>query len=56
MKLNKDKIKGFLADNLVAEIFLALTIVSIPLSGFSAQLIIDDILTRIGRNAFWYFL
>lgn len=55
MTLNKDKIKSFLADNLVAEIFLVLTIVSIPLSGFSFKLILDDILTRIGRNAFLVF-
>ena len=54
-KLTKEKVKSFLADNLVAELFIALTIVSIPISGFSAQLIIDDILTRIGRNAFLVF-
>ena len=54
-QLTKGKIKSFLADNLVAELFIALTVVSIPISGFSAQLIIDDILTRIGRNAFLVF-
>ena len=55
-QLNKQfSLKSFLADNLVVVIFLVLTIVSIPLSGLSASYIIDDILTRIGRNAFLVF-
>lgn len=55
-QLNKQiSLKSFLADNLVVVIFLVLTIVSIPLSGLSAAYIIDDILTRIGRNAFLVF-
>lgn len=52
---HKFVLKTFLADNLVAVIFLMLTIVSIPLSGLSAAHIVDDILTRIGRNAFLVF-
>lgn len=48
-------LKSFIADNLVAELFLAITIVSIPLSGLSAIHIIDDLMTRIGRNAFLVF-
>lgn len=51
----KFAINSFLADYLVAEIFLVITIISIPLSGLSALHIIDDILTRIGRNAFLVF-
>ncbi len=52
---NGQKIQNFIADNLVALIFLLLTIVAIPLSQLSAQYIIDDLLTRIGRNAFLVF-
>ncbi|AEE15787.1 ABC transporter permease subunit [Treponema brennaborense] len=48
-------VKSFLANNLVAVIFLILTVVSIPLSGFSAPYIINEILSRIGRNAFLVF-
>lgn len=47
--------KSLIADNLVAVIFLSITIVSIPLSGLSAGHIIDDLMTRIGRNAFLVF-
>jgi simple sugar transport system permease protein len=53
--MKKIRIRSFLADNLVAELFLALTVVSIPLSGYSSQFIIGEILTRIGRNAFLVF-
>ncbi len=48
-------IKGFLADNLVVVFFLVRTIVSIPISRLTAVHFIDDILTRIGRNAFLVF-
>lgn len=48
-------LKSFIADNLVAVIFLGITIISIPLSGLSATHIIDDLMTRIGRNAFLVF-
>ncbi|MBQ9631022.1 MAG: ABC transporter permease, partial [Treponema sp.] len=54
-KFSKDNVKSFLADKLVAEIFLALTIISIPLSGYSGKFIIDEILTRIARNSFLVF-
>ena len=47
--------RTFLANNLVAVIFLVLTMVSIPLSGFSASYIVNEILSRIGRNAFLVF-
>ncbi|MCR5290615.1 MAG: ABC transporter permease [Treponema sp.] len=53
--INVSKVRGFLADYLVAELFLALTIVSIPLSGYSGQFILQEILNRIGRNAFLVF-
>lgn len=48
-------LKSFIADNLVAVIFLAITVASIPLSGLSPVHIIDDLMTRIGRNAFLVF-
>ncbi|HKL84873.1 MAG TPA: ABC transporter permease [Treponemataceae bacterium] len=51
----KFSLKSFIADNLVAVIFLVITIISIPLSGLSASHIVDDIMTRIGRNAFLVF-
>ncbi|MBP3709721.1 MAG: ABC transporter permease [Treponema sp.] len=54
-KLTNVHVKSFLADNLVAEIFLVLTIVSIPISGYSGKFILDEILTRIARNSFLVF-
>ncbi|MBQ9494934.1 MAG: ABC transporter permease [Treponema sp.] len=54
-KLTNANVKSFLADNLVAEIFLVLTIVSIPISGYSGKFILDEILTRIARNSFLVF-
>ena len=48
-------LKTFLANNLVAIIFIILIAVSIPLSGFSPLYIVNDILSRIGRNAFLVF-
>lgn len=49
------ELKSFLADNTVALLFLILTIIAIPLSGLSPAYILDDILTRIGRNSFLVF-
>ena len=48
-------VKSFVADYLVAEVFLALTIVSIPLSQYSGMFILQEILNRIARNAFLVF-
>ena len=55
--LNEKKIdvKNFLADYLVAEVFLLITIVSIPLSQYSGQFIFQELLNRIARNAFLVF-
>lgn len=47
--------RKFLADNLVVVIFLVITVVSVPVSGLSQQFIIQELLTRIGRNAFLVF-
>ena len=49
------KTGSFLANNLVAILFLILTIISIPVSGFSATYITNEILSRIARNSFLVF-
>ncbi|MDR1143886.1 MAG: ABC transporter permease [Spirochaetaceae bacterium] len=46
---------AFMADNVVVFIFVAITLAAIPLSGLSAASILQDILTRIGRNCFLVF-
>lgn len=51
----KFNIGEFLLNNLVGVIFIVLTIIAIPLSGFSASYIVNEILSRIGRNAFLVF-
>ena len=45
----------FILDNLVSIIFLVISFLAIPVSGLSAQHIIAEILTRIGRNSFLVF-
>lgn len=55
MTKKKFNIGEFLLNNLVGVIFIVLTIIAIPLSGFSASYIINEILSRIGRNAFLVF-
>ncbi len=47
--------RKFLADNLVVVIFLVVTAFAVPVSGLSAQFIIQELFTRIGRNAFLVF-
>ena len=42
----------FLADNAVPIVFIAISAVAIPLSGFSASYLIQELLIRIGRNSF----
>ncbi|MBQ7264395.1 MAG: ABC transporter permease, partial [Synergistaceae bacterium] len=41
-----------LADNAVPIVFIAISAVAIPLSGFSASYLVQELLTRIGRNSF----
>jgi simple sugar transport system permease protein len=54
--MKKDfKLRPFLADNAVVLIFLSLTLAAIPLSGLSLAAILQDILSRIGRNCFLVF-
>ena len=45
----------FILDNLVSIIFLVISFLAIPVSGLSANHIIAEILTRIGRNSFLVF-
>jgi simple sugar transport system permease protein len=46
---------GFLADNAVVLIFVVITLAAIPVSGLPLPSIIQEILTRIGRNCFLVF-
>lgn len=42
----------FLADNAVPIVFIAISAVAIPLSGFSFSHLVQELLIRIGRNSF----
>lgn len=44
--------KGFLADYAVPIVFIGLSAVAIPLSGFSATYLIQEMFTRVARNSF----
>jgi len=59
MKLNKffDKYLNvnLLADNAVVLIFVVITLAAIPVSGLPIPFIIQEILTRLGRNCFLVF-
>jgi simple sugar transport system permease protein len=46
---------GFLADNAVVLIFVVITLAAIPISGLPLTSIVQEILTRIGRNCFLVF-
>ena len=43
---------GFLRDNAVTILFIVICAVCIPLSGFSPSYLINEMFTRLGRNAF----
>ncbi|MDR2608511.1 MAG: ABC transporter permease [Treponema sp.] len=49
------KIQNAAADNLVVIIFVVVTAAAAPVSGLSAISIVQEILTRIGRNCFLVF-
>jgi simple sugar transport system permease protein len=51
----KPDARRFLADNIVVIIFLILTAAATPVSGLSAGYILQEIVTRIGRNSFLVF-
>ena len=45
-------IKNILANNAVPIIFIGLSVIAIPISGFSANYLIQEMLTRLARNSF----
>ena len=47
-----DALKNFLISNSVPIIFILLSAVAIPLSGFSAAYLIQEMFTRLARNSF----
>lgn len=52
MKLPNLNPQKILVDNAVVVIFLLLSIMAIPLSGYSATSIIQEMIVRLGRNSF----
>lgn len=55
MKMKKDlrgQTSNFLQNNLVPIMFIAICIVCYPLAGFSPSYLINEIVTRMGRNIF----
>ena len=47
-----ENFKHFLISNSVPIIFLGLSAIAIPLSGFSAEYLIQEMITRLARNSF----
>jgi len=48
----KDKFTNFIAQNAVPIVFLILSVIAIPLSGFSAQYLAQEMIIRLSRNSF----
>ena len=46
------KVLGFIRDNSVPVMFIIICAICIPLSGFSPAYLVNEIVTRLGRNAF----
>ena len=46
------KFLGFLRDNTVPLMFVVICAICIPLSGFSFSYLVNEIVTRMGRNIF----
>ena len=46
------KIFDIIANNAVPAVFIIISAFAIPLSGYSASYLIQELLTRIGRNSF----
>jgi simple sugar transport system permease protein len=49
------RLRGFLADHAVVLIFMVITVTAVPISGLSIVSILQEIVTRIGRNCFLVF-
>ncbi len=43
---------GFIRDNSVPVLFVIICLIMIPLSGFSVSYVLNEVMTRLGRNAF----
>ncbi|PID56540.1 ABC transporter permease [candidate division KSB3 bacterium] len=50
--LTKGSLSRFLTNNAVPALFLCVSIIAIPLSGFSAQYLAQEMMTRLARNSF----
>jgi len=48
----KNKFKLFLIDNAVVVVFVLLIAIAIPLAGMPGKYLLQEVLTRLGRNAF----
>lgn len=51
-QINSKRVKNFLITNAVPIVFLTLSAVAIPLSGFTVSYLIQEMLIRLSRNAF----
>ena len=47
-----EKLKNFFISNAVPILFVVITLLAVPVSGFSANYLIQEMITRIGRNSF----
>ena len=50
--MNPNKLKAFIIKNIVPIIFIIIIAIGIPLSGYSANYLIQEIITRLARNSF----
>lgn len=46
------KVKSFIGNNTVPIMFILICVYCIPMSGFSASYLLNEVMTRLGRNAF----
>ncbi len=46
------KVKNFIGNNTVPIMFILICLYCIPMSGFSASYLLNEVMTRLGRNAF----
>jgi len=52
IKFTKEGLIHFLSSNAVPIMFIVLSLFAIPLSGFSINYLVQELLTRLGRNSF----
>ena len=51
-RTNLQKVKRFLGNNTVTILFLVICAFGIPLSGYSANYLVSEVVVRIARNSF----